>query len=177
MQRNAPSLARERMSGRTLAAVGRRAAILALIWLALTRGEATLLGAAALPAACWLSLRLLPPHRPLRLLPLVATAPAFVWRSLLGGIDVARRALDPRLPLNPGWIEVAVDLPDGGRVALGGQLSLMPGTLAAGSEGGRLLVHVLDRDQDVEGAVRIEEVRLGRAAGLRAAGLRARGLG
>jgi multicomponent Na+:H+ antiporter subunit E len=152
------------------ATAARRLVLFAGLWLVLTRGEALLLGAAAVPATCWLSLRLLPPLRPVRLWPLLAMAPVFVWRSLLGGLDVARRALDPRLPLNPGWVEIPVDLPDGGKVALGGELSLMPGTLAAGSEGGRLLVHVLDRDQDVSAAVRAEAARLARATGRDAAG-------
>lgn len=145
--------------------------IVATIWLVLTGGEAMLLGMAVAPAACWLSLRLLPADPLLRVWPLIAMAPGFIWRSLLGGVDVARRALDPRLPLNPGWVEVAVDLPDGGTVALGGELSLMPGTLVAGSDSGRLHLHVLDRDQDVERAVRREEARLGRAtaAGTRGA--------
>jgi multicomponent Na+:H+ antiporter subunit E len=164
MESGGPSKQREAPVG-TVAAVVRRLALFAALWLILTRGEALLPGAAAVAVACWLSLRLLPPLRPVRLWPLLAMAPAFVWRSLLGGLDVARRALDPRLPLNSGWIEIPVDLPDGGKVALGGQLSLMPGTLAAGSEGGRLLVHVLDRDQDVTAAVRGEAVRLGRATG------------
>lgn len=144
---------------------GRRLTFFAALWLILTRDEAVPLGVAVVPAASWLSLKLLPATRPVRLLALLVMAPRFVRRSLLGGVDVARRALDPRLPLNPGWIEIPIDLPDGGRVALGGELSLMPGTLAAGSDRGRLLVHVLDRDQDIEGAVRAEEASLGRAAG------------
>lgn len=153
-----------------LVAAGRRLAVFAALWLFLTGGEAVLLTLAVAPAAGWLSLRLLPATRPLRLWALLAMAPGFVGRSLLGGLDVARRALDPRLPLDPGWIEVEVDLPDGGRVALGGELSLMPGTLAAGSDRGLLLVHVLDRTQDVEGAVRSEAARLGRVAGASARG-------
>lgn len=121
-----------------------------------------MLGVLVVPAACCLSLRLLPAIDPLRLFALLAMAPGFVWRSLLGALDVARRALDPRLPLDPGWVEMTVELPDGGRVALGGELSLMPGTLAAGIDGDRLLVHVLDRKQDLENVVRIEALRLGR---------------
>ena len=146
-----------------IAAAGRRLALFTALWIILTQSEAVVLGVAVVPAASWLSLRLLPATRPLRLLALLAMAPGFVWRSLLGGFDVGRRALDPHLPLDPDWIEVVVELPDGGRVALGGELSLMPGTLAAGSDGALLLVHVLNRGQDVEGAVRSEAVRLGRA--------------
>ena len=145
-----------------LAATARRLVMQSVIWLILAGGEALLLGAVVVPAACWLSFRLLPATGRLRPGQLVATALGFAWQSLLGGVDVARRALDPRLPLDPGWIDVEVDLPDGGKVALGGELSLMPGTLVAGSDGRRLLVHVLDRGQDVARTVRVEEARLGR---------------
>ena len=148
-----------------IVAAARRLLLFSALWLILTGGEAWLLGAVVVPAACWLSFRLLPPVRPLRLLRVVAMAPGFLRLSLLGGIDVARRALDPRLPLNPGWVPVEVDLPDGGKVLLGGEMSLMPGTLVAGSDGRRLLIHVLDRDQAVEGTARAEAARLGRAFG------------
>lgn len=148
-----------------LATAARRMVLFAGLWVILTGTEALALGAVAVPAAGWLSLRLLPATRPIRIRALLAIGPGFAWRSLLGGLDVARRAFDPRLPLDPGWIEVPVDLPEGGRVALGGELSLMPGTLAAGSEGERLLVHVLDRGRDHAGAVRDEAARLGRVIG------------
>ena len=70
-----------------------------------------------------------------------------------GGIDVAKRAFSPRLPLNPGWVEIPSDLPDGARVALGAELSLMPGTLSAGSAEGKLLVHLLDTDAGFDCAI------------------------
>ena len=146
-------------------AAARRVALFAALWFVLTDGEAVVFGAMVALAASWLSLRLLPATRPLRIFALLAIVPGFIWRSLLGGADVARRAFDPRLPLDPGWVEIPVDLPDGGRVALGGELSLMPGTLVAGSANGRLLVHVLDRNQDTEGAVRSEAMRMGKVAG------------
>jgi multicomponent Na+:H+ antiporter subunit E len=39
------------------------------------------------------------------------------------------------------------------RAAVGGELSLMPGTLAAGSRGERLLVHLIDRRAGFERAI------------------------
>ncbi len=150
------------MNGRTMIPLlGIRLALLGLLWLILTGGslDGVLLGLVTVPAACWLSLRLLPPAqiRPLRVLALV---PWFLWRSLIGGIDVARRAFDPRLPIDPSWVRVPVALPPGGRVALGAELSLMPGTLVAGSDGTALLVHMLDRGQEVEQAVQAEAARI-----------------
>lgn len=112
------------------------------------------------PFALALSVRLLPPGLPVRIGSLLWQMPHFIYQSLVGGIDVAWRAFAPSMPINPGWIAIRVDLPEGGRVALGGELSLMPGTLAAGTNGDILLVHVLDRDQDVEAAIREEERRL-----------------
>lgn len=47
-------------------------------------------------------------------------------------------------------------LPDTARVALGAELSQMPGTLVAGMQDGRMLVHVLDRHADHSGIATTE---------------------
>lgn len=63
-------------------------------------------GALATVAVTWVSLRILPPAAGcLRFGALLALMPHFFWQSVPAGIDVARRALDPRLPLNPGFVE------------------------------------------------------------------------
>jgi multicomponent Na+:H+ antiporter subunit E len=67
-------------------------------------------GVGAAVAATWTSLRLLPPgsFHP-QLGSLFVLALRFVWQSVVAGIDVARRALEPRLPLRPGvWLLVLV---------------------------------------------------------------------
>lgn len=115
--------------------------------------DALVPGAVAVAAAVWLSLRLIPARDPLALWRLARHLPRFVTRSVVGGVDVARRALDPAMPLRPGWVEVPVDLPDGARVALGAELSLMPGTLAAGCNEGRLMVHLLDTGAGFEAGI------------------------
>lgn len=140
----------------------KRTVLLAGLWVGLVGAdpEGLVAGALAVPVAAWLSLNLLAPQRPLRLLRLGALVPGFLWRSVAGGIDVAWRAFHPRMPLHPGWISVPVSLPDGGRVALGTEVSLMPGTLSAGAHGGRLLIHVLDTRAQVAEAVRLDEARL-----------------
>jgi multicomponent Na+:H+ antiporter subunit E len=122
--------------------------------------KALAVGAFAVPAATWLSLRLLPLRQHLVLRRLVRHFPAFAGNSLIGGLDVARRALAPRMPLSPGWVEVPVRLHDGGRVAMGAELSLMPGTLAAGVRGDRLLVHLLDTEAGFERAIPREEAAI-----------------
>jgi multicomponent Na+:H+ antiporter subunit E len=122
---------------------------LALAWLALTGADsgAWLVGMLAAAASTGLSLHLLPPRQGLRLWAVCRMAPGFLWRSVLGGTDVAWRALHPRLPLRPGWRLLHTALPAGGqRVTLGGEISLLPGTLVAGTRGDDLLVHCLDLD-------------------------------
>lgn len=134
------------------------------IWLVLTRGEPVALAAGipvALAAAALAHRVARQGERPLRLSPLVALFPGFVWRSFLGGLDVAWRAALPSLPLKPGWLRHESHLPEGtARVALASTISLMPGTLAAGEEKGVLLVHCLDTDADMAAAVSAEEQRL-----------------
>lgn len=153
-------------AGRALwieAALG-RLGVLGALWAGLVGGdsEGLALGLAVVPAAVWLSLRLMPPSRGLRPWRVLGLLPGFYGRSIVGGLDVARRAVDPRLPLAPGWLVQRVDLAPGGRVGLGAAVSLMPGTLAAGCDGDRLLVHVLDRDADPAAALEGEVARLAR---------------
>ncbi len=142
----------------------KRFGIFSLIWLVLTSGDtaAVFPGALAALGATWLAHRLARVgNRPLRLLPLLGLFPSFLWRSLDGGIDVALRALDPRLPLQPGWIRYRTVLPQGlARVALGSELSLMPGTLSAGCDGDDMLIHCLDVRDDVMTAIIAGEKRL-----------------
>ena len=139
-----------------------RLLLLSAVWLVLggVDGKALAMGALAVPAATWLSLRLLPGRLHLSPWRVLRHFPTFIRDSLLGGIDVARRALSPRMPLSPGWVEVPVRLPDGGRVALGAELSLMPGTLAAGVRGDKLLVHLLDTGAGFEDAIPREEAAI-----------------
>ncbi len=136
------------MRGIWIKAILHRTVLFGAIWGVLTAPgvEGLVAGLFAVPATVWLSLRLMPAHHPVALWRLALHLPRFLAGSVTGGIDVARRAFARDMPLNPGWVELPVDLPDGGRVALGGELSLMPGTLAAGSHEGRLLVHLLDTE-------------------------------
>ena len=149
-------------NGTRIASVIRRTVLLGALWAGLVGGapDGVALGLLVVPASVALSLRLMPPGRGVRPGRLVALLPGFHLRSLLGGVDVARRALAPVIPLAPGWLSLPVTLSPAGRVALGAGLSLMPGTLAAGSEGTRLLVHVLDRGSDHGRAIRSEEARI-----------------
>jgi len=147
-----------------LPAIAKRTVLFAVLWVSLTGGavDALAFGLPTVAASVWLSLRLLPPLGALRLLRALALVPGFLAGSLAGGLDVARRAFSPRPALRPGWVAFPTRLGGGGRLALGGELSLMPGTLAAGCAGGRLLVHVLDTGAGFEKGIAHEEDRIAR---------------
>ena len=109
-------------------------------------------GVIALAAATWASLRLLPPVRA-RLAPvaLARLVLRFIRQSIVAGTDVAWRALDPRLPLRPGFVIYSAHLPPGPALdAFCALTSLAPGTLPAGTNGsGAIVVHCLDVGQPV----------------------------
>lgn len=131
------------------------------LWLVLA-GAVTvdlMVGAATAVAAAWTSLLLLPPaaRRP-RPLALFALVVRFLRQSVLAGADVARRALDPALPLRPGFVRCPLRFAPGlARSAFCAYSSLLPGTLVVGSEAGALSLHCLDVGQDVPAQVRAEE--------------------
>jgi multicomponent Na+:H+ antiporter subunit E len=151
------------------AAAARRFAMYFVLWLVIAQ-EALLVGILAAGLATYISLRLLPAQRsavrPLRVLKL---APGFFWASLLGGLDVIWRAFHPRMPLNPGWIVYQSRLPTAAaRVALGSDVSLMPGTLAAGGREKALYIHCLDVEQTADRQIAREENRVGQSIGAEA---------
>jgi multicomponent Na+:H+ antiporter subunit E len=119
-------------------------------------------------AATWVSLRLLPPGEfqlhPVALTELVLL---FLYKSMVAGIDVAWRALDPRLPLRPGFIIYHTHLPPSAiRNAFCAETSLLPGTLPCGSdEEGGLAIHCLDVAQPVVEQLVAEEALFTRALG------------
>lgn len=81
--------------------------------------------------------------------------PWFLWMSALGGWDVARRAFDPSLPIDPGFVYVTLDLrSDPARVFLVWVLSLIPGTVASRLEKNSLTIHVIDRRKWTDETVR-----------------------
>ena len=127
-----------------------------------------LVGALAAMAANWVSLRALPPgqwsFRPGVFVRFVAR---FLRQSIGAGIDVAWRALDPRLPLRPGFVVYRSQLPVGAaRNAFCTVTSLLPGTLPCGSDqGDGLLIHCLDTDQPVCAQLAAEETLFVQIAG------------
>jgi multicomponent Na+:H+ antiporter subunit E len=84
--------------------------------------------------------------------------PYFAWNSLQGGVDVALRALHPRLPIDPGLLhyETRLDL-ESARILMANTVTLLPGTLSADLRGNGLTVHVLNaRGPTVERLAQLE---------------------
>jgi multicomponent Na+:H+ antiporter subunit E len=137
------------------------------LWLIFTSGNTAdlLAGAAAVWASTWTSLHLLPPGTSrLRAAALARLALGFLHQSVVAGADVARRALDPRLPLHPGLVVYPVGLPAGPmRSSFTSLMSLLPGTVPTGLRGdGALLIHCLDVEQPVAAQLAVEEAQFAR---------------
>ena len=100
----------------TLSTVLPRGVAFFVLWMVLmqsTKPADLAVGAFATLGATWLSLHLLAPAAGhLRFGSLFALLPHFIWESVLAGIDVARRAFDPRLPLRTGFVNCPLDFPD-----------------------------------------------------------------
>lgn len=59
-------------------------------------------------------------------------------------VDVARRILDPKLPISPTLIEVQTGQKDDvGRVLYANSITLTPGTISVETRGGVIVVHAL----------------------------------
>lgn len=147
-----------------------RTAVYLLVWIIVSggRGADLLVGLIAALAAAGVSLRLLAPGtarlRPAALAGLVAR---LLQQSLIAGVDVARRALDPQLPINPGLVRYSVGLPPGAaRNTFTTLISLIPGTVPIGADpGDSLIVHCLDVRQPIAAQLADDEARLVGAIG------------
>lgn len=129
--------------------VARRLAGSVAVWTVLAEGALPLdlLSALTVVAATLASLALVPRART-RLHPVAAArfCAFFLLQSVRGGWDVARRALDPRLPLSPDFIEHPLRLKeDGARVLFVLTATLLPGTASVELKPQSLRLHVLDR--------------------------------
>jgi multicomponent Na+:H+ antiporter subunit E len=141
-----------------------------VFWLVLAGGgvKDIPVGVLAAIVAAWVSLRLLPAgsysFRPVAVAQL---AVRFLYQSISAGIDVAVRALHPRLPLRPGFVVYRPHLPPGPtRDGFCTMTSLVPGTLPCGpDEDGNLVIHSLDAAQSVIDQMAAEEAAFIRAFG------------
>nr|WP_274522152.1 Na+/H+ antiporter subunit E [Halorhodospira sp. 9621] len=142
--------------------------VLVLIWWVLDGLQSPAWGvvAAALGAALYHLLAHGPRYR-VRLLNLPQFAAYFVLESFRGGWDVARRALDPGLPIHPHLFDYAVRLPAGQpRGLFMGVIGLLPGTLSADLSANGQVIRVHAIHEDPASAVQELERRVARLYGL-----------
>lgn len=154
-----------------------RAIAFGIVWMAATESAAPGYGLAAIPITVAFSYVLTgAPARTgtgtrigaadlVRVAAGVVTLAAWVlWRSVVGALDISRRALRlPRTDVDPQWRHLTVELEtERGRVAFALIMNLMPGTLTARLNGAELDLHVVSPDIDVDGAVRALTARIGR---------------
>lgn len=69
----------------------------------------------------------------------------FLWELTRANVDVARRALSPRLPVNPGIVKVPVDLQsEYAQAMLANSITLTPGTITMdmARENGQLYYYI-----------------------------------
>ena len=87
----------------------------------------------------------------LGLRPFIYYAPWLLKEIVLANIDVARRILDPRLPIRPTLVRVrASQKGDLGRVIYANSITLTPGTVSVDMEGDQITVHVLSYEGAAE---------------------------
>lgn len=152
-----------------------RLAVIALVWVAATEASLSALGygAVALPLVVAVSYVLTGMPRRHRLgararmrgILLVGELAGWVlWRSVVGGVDVARRALwVPRADVDPQWITHTTELETPtARAALALVANLMPGSLTASLEDRTLDVHAISPAVDVAGSLAVLERRIAR---------------
>ncbi|MBN2839738.1 MAG: Na+/H+ antiporter subunit E [Coriobacteriia bacterium] len=162
-----------RGAGRILPSLLVRAGALAFTWWVLTGGDRASLGF-GIPvslAAAVLSLPLAPPRSTgLRLAGVPPFGVYFITRSIAGGMDVARRALAPSMPIDPALVEYHISLTGTApRVIFANTISLLPGTLSARIDGDALLVHALDGSGSIPTELRELESKVGALFGQRIA--------
>ena len=69
----------------------------------------------------------------------------FIGELIKSNVDVARRVISPKLPINPGIVEVKTVLTSKiGRMILANSITLTPGTFTVELTGNRLFIHWID---------------------------------
>ena len=69
----------------------------------------------------------------------------FIWEMIKANIDVARRIVQPTIPINPGIVEVPTKLKSNvAKLALANSITLTPGTLTVDIIDDKLYIHWID---------------------------------
>ncbi len=125
--------------------------VLFAIWLGLTNSlhyQELLAGLILSAAIVWLTVPLPAANEPMpqwRPAGLIAFIPVFVKNLILANIDVALRVLDPKLPINPGIVQIHTTLATPyQRLILANSITLTPGTITLDMQGDAMYIHWLD---------------------------------
>jgi len=145
-----------------------RLVLFSLVWWILTDGamDSWPVGLPVVLVATLVSVMLMPPLS-WSLRGMLLFIPYFLWHSLRAGVDVARRAMHPQLPITPGLFDYRFRLPPGlPRVFMANTVSLLPGTLSVELGEEFLRVHVLDETGAINEELNLLENRLADIFGL-----------
>lgn len=141
--------------------------VYAALWLLLSGASGWAFGLVCALAAAGLSLWLRLPPLGLRLSYLPRFLHFFLLETLMGAWDVARRALHPKLPLDPAWVTHSLDCADPRvRLLLPAMVGLMPGSLSTHMDEDTLHMHILDQRQAWRLTVEKMETHLARLLGV-----------
>jgi multicomponent Na+:H+ antiporter subunit E len=136
------------VSARWVATFAVRFVVFGVAWWVVSEGEPPLdlVPLLVVAAAAGASLPFVPPgSNPLRWRGVVRFVPYFLAQSVAGGVDVALRAWNPRLPIEPGVVRVPLLLQsESARITFAWAVSLLPGTVAAVLADDELTIHALD---------------------------------
>ena len=80
----------------------------------------------------------------------------FIPELIKANIDVAKRVINPKLPINPGIVAIKTELKsDEAKMMLANSITLTPGTLTMDVRDDHLLIHWIDvKDTEIEGATK-----------------------
>lgn len=83
---------------------------------------------------------------PIRLLAFIFLyLPVFTYALILANLDVAKRVLSPKIPLNPGFVKAPTALKgDIAKFVLANSITLTPGTLSVDIINGEIYIHTLN---------------------------------
>ncbi len=146
-----------------------RTASLMIFWWWLTGDDLTSwwVGLPVCLMAAFVSIKIFRPSALIRFSVVPRFLVFFFKYAIVGSIDIAKRALNPTLPINPANIHYLTCLPSGAvKMVFIAVLGLLPGTLCVAKEGRHLLIHVIDADMDTESELRLLETLIAELFGV-----------
>ncbi len=76
---------------------------------------------------------------------IVLYLPLFLWKLIVANVSLAKIVLNPKLPINPGFVRIKTGLDsDVSKLILANSITLTPGTLSVDVEEDELLIHWVD---------------------------------